>query len=74
MSRRIYGQKEDATEGTLNMNERDTRRWSKDNWTWSAAEDRLSTAFEKGGLAVWAETALRELEAEAEQERSKRGI
>ncbi|KAI0074226.1 hypothetical protein K474DRAFT_1677270 [Panus rudis PR-1116 ss-1] len=41
-------------------------------WTWSAAEERLRNAFEKDGIVAWAETAIRELEAEGQLERTKR--
>ncbi|KAI0047731.1 hypothetical protein FA95DRAFT_1518689 [Auriscalpium vulgare] len=43
-------------------------------WTWSEAQQRLSEAFEGGGLSRWAEVAAGELEAEAQVERAKRGL
>ncbi|ETW75667.1 hypothetical protein HETIRDRAFT_330131, partial [Heterobasidion irregulare TC 32-1] len=43
-------------------------------WSWSAAQERLFQAYEKGGFQGWAEAALQELEAEAEIERRKRGL
>ena len=43
-------------------------------WTWSAAQARLTAAYEHGGVARFAETAAGELEAEAELERCKRGL
>ena len=39
---------------------------------WEEAEERLKKAYEEGGIAAWAQTALRELEAEVEVERIKR--
>lgn len=42
-------------------------------WSWSDAEHRLKTAYEEDGIMGWAEAALRELEAEGELERSRRG-
>jgi hypothetical protein len=39
------------------------------DWNWEEAEERLNKAYEEGGIAAWAQTALRELEAE---ERTKR--
>ncbi|KAI9453856.1 hypothetical protein BJY52DRAFT_1189313 [Lactarius psammicola] len=45
-----------------------------DGWTWSAAQARLAAAYEHGGVARFAETAVGELEAEAELERRKRGL
>ncbi|KZT66604.1 hypothetical protein DAEQUDRAFT_674700 [Daedalea quercina L-15889] len=42
-------------------------------WSWPDAEQRLKAAYEEGGIMGWAEAAIRELEAEGEFERSKRG-
>jgi hypothetical protein len=42
------------------------------DWNWKDAEERLKKAYEEGGIATWAQTALRELEAEVEVERTKR--
>lgn len=42
------------------------------SWNWEEAEQRLKKAYEEGGITVWAQVALRELEAEAEVERTKR--
>lgn len=42
------------------------------DWNWEEAEERLKKAYEEGGITVWAQTALRELEAEAIVERTKR--
>ncbi|KAI0646698.1 hypothetical protein C8Q79DRAFT_1010285 [Trametes meyenii] len=44
-----------------------------EEWTWSAAEQRLKEAFDKDGFSGWAAAMLRELEAEGRLERSKRG-
>jgi len=41
-------------------------------WNWEEAEERLRKAYEEGGITVWAQTALTELEAEATAERAKR--
>ncbi|KAI0259082.1 hypothetical protein BC834DRAFT_908108 [Gloeopeniophorella convolvens] len=45
-----------------------------DSWNWPAAQARLAAAYERGGIAQFAETAAGELEAEAEVERRKRGL
>jgi len=42
------------------------------DWNWKEAEERLKKAYEEGGIAAWAQIALRELEAEVEVERTKR--
>ncbi len=42
-----------------------------DGWTWPAAQARLAAAYEHGGVARFAETAVGELEAEAELERNR---
>ena len=42
------------------------------DWDREEAEERLKKAYEEGGIAAWAQFALRELEAEIEVERSKR--
>jgi hypothetical protein len=41
-------------------------------WTWEDAEMRLKAAYEKNGFSGWAEAALKEVEAEGEQERLRR--
>ncbi|KAJ6577082.1 hypothetical protein B0H10DRAFT_925940 [Mycena sp. CBHHK59/15] len=41
-------------------------------WTWDDAQERLSAAFDKGGLGAWADAAAREVEAEAKVEMGKR--
>ena len=42
------------------------------DWIWKEAEERLKKAYEEDGIAAWAQTAFRELEAEVEVERTKR--
>jgi len=42
------------------------------DWNGKDAEERLKKAYEEGGIAAWAQTALRELEDEVEVERTKR--
>ncbi len=42
-------------------------------WAWPDAEKRLQAAFERDGFSGWAEAALREIEAEGQSERMKRG-
>ena len=42
-------------------------------WTWPDAEQRLKAAFDKDGFSGWAEAAAKELEAEGQIERLKRG-
>ena len=43
-----------------------------ENWNVEASETRLTRAYQEGGVSLWAQTALRELEAEARVERAKR--
>ena len=43
-------------------------------WNWDSAEERLSAAFESGGISAWAESAIQELEEEARIERRKLGL
>jgi len=43
-----------------------------EQWTWPEAEERLKRAYEEGGIGLWAQVALREVEAEARVEREKR--
>lgn len=45
-----------------------------EGWSWDAAKDRLTTAYEHGGVGEWAECAMREMEVEEELERRSRGI
>ncbi len=45
-----------------------------EDWNWPAAQARLVAAYERGGVARFAEVAVRELEAELELERRKRRI
>lgn len=45
---------------------------SHEKWNWLDAEKRLQKAYEEGGVPLWAQTALREMEAEARLERSNR--
>ena len=42
------------------------------DWNWEEAEERLKKAYEEGGITLWAQIALRELEAEAAVERTRR--
>jgi len=42
------------------------------DWRWEDAEKRLKLAYEQGGIALWAQTALRELEIEVRKERVQR--
>jgi hypothetical protein len=45
-----------------------------EDWNWPAAQARLVAAYERGGIAQFAEVAVRELEAESELEGRKRRI
>jgi hypothetical protein len=45
-----------------------------EEWNWPAAQARLVAAYERGGIARFAEAAVRELEAELELERRRRRI
>lgn len=44
------------------------------DWRWEDAEKRLKLAYEQGGITLWAQTALRELEIEARKERVQRSL
>jgi len=44
----------------------------QEDWSWAQAEKRMERAYEEGGLPLWAQAALREVEAEARVERAKR--
>ena len=37
----------------------------QEDWRWEDAEERLKRAYEEGGMSLWGQMALRELEAEA---------
>ncbi|KAJ3529233.1 hypothetical protein NMY22_g9077 [Coprinellus aureogranulatus] len=43
-----------------------------EEWSVEASEARLKRAYQEGGVTLWAQIALRELEAEARFERSRR--
>lgn len=45
---------------------------AEETWEWNAAQQRLTEAFDKNGFHGWAETALKEVEAEDRLERWKR--
>jgi len=45
-----------------------------EDWNWLAAQVRLEAAYERGGIAQFAEVAVRELEAELELGRRERRI
>lgn len=45
-----------------------------EEWNWPAAQARLMAAYERGGIARFAEAAARELEAELELEKRRRRI
>lgn len=53
---------------------RDIDIHKNEDWNWLAAQARLVAAYESGGIAQFAEVAVRELEAESELERRKRRI
>jgi len=77
LSYRIHRRSEDETQ--IDQPPSKLRKGSQDpntveSWEWTKAEKRLGDAFDKGGVAVWAEVAMRELEIEAERERTKRGL
>lgn len=58
---------EDSDSRDIDMNE-------VEDWNWPDAQARLAAAYERGGIAQFAEVAARELEAESELERRKRRI
>lgn len=43
-----------------------------EEWTWADANERLSKAYEEGGLAQWMEVAEKELELEVNNEQRRR--
>ena len=43
-----------------------------EEWTWEKVERRLKRAYEEGGLPLWSQATLREVEAEARIESIKR--
>jgi hypothetical protein len=53
---------------------RDIDIYKNEDWNWLAAQARLVAAYERGGIAQFAEVAVRELEAESELERRERRI
>ena len=53
---------------------RDIDMNKNEDWNWPAAQARLAAAYEHGGIAQFAEVAVRELEAELEFERRNRRI
>lgn len=44
----------------------------QEEWDAGESQKRLRRAYDEGGFSLWAQTALRELEAEARVERAKR--
>jgi hypothetical protein len=42
------------------------------DWNWEEAEEQLKKAYREGYIATWAQTTLRQLEAEITVERTKR--
>lgn len=44
----------------------------EEQWSWEEAEVRLKRAYDEGGFPLWAQTALREMEAEVRVERIRR--
>ncbi|KAL5514326.1 hypothetical protein ACEPAG_2414 [Sanghuangporus baumii] len=75
ISQRIYRSSLEEDPASRNGLQTDTHRSKEDNnWTWEEAEDRLRNAFDRGGVGEWAECAIRELEAEEEVERRRRGL
>ena len=53
---------------------RDIDTNKSEDWNWLAAQARLVAAYERGGIAQFADVAVQELEAESELERRKRRI
>ncbi|KAI0290713.1 hypothetical protein BC826DRAFT_1025884 [Russula brevipes] len=56
------------------QNDPTSRTAAHDGWNWPDAQARLTAAYERGGLARFAEAAVGELEAELELERHKREL
>ena len=44
----------------------------EEEWNWEKAQRRLELAYNTGGFTLWAQMAMREVEAEARVERAKR--
>ncbi|KAF8165644.1 hypothetical protein B0H34DRAFT_787095 [Crassisporium funariophilum] len=44
----------------------------QEDWRWEDAEKRMKKAYDEGGFPLWAQTAMREVEAEARVERTRR--
>ena len=53
---------------------RDIDASKNEDWNWPAAQARLATAYERGGITQFVEVAVRELEAEVDIERRNRRI
>lgn len=51
---------------------REDKSQSPRPWNWDGAQERLSAAFDKGGLGAWADVAAREVEEEAKLEMERR--
>ena len=49
-----------------------TSALKKEDWNWENAEKRLERAYEEGGVALWAQVALQELDAEVGLERERK--
>jgi hypothetical protein len=47
-------------------------RGELEDWRWAEAAERLSEAYEEGGLTHWVAVAEKELELEVEAERTRR--
>ena len=76
LSRRIHQSDEQTDLHNGHDHIDDSRRIPQGDreWNWDSAEERLSAAFESGGVSAWAESAMQELEEEARIERRKRGL
>lgn len=73
LSSRIHRLVESEVDGEVGQQVQTVQGGGVDSaWTWEDAETRLKVAYEKNGFSGWAETAMKELEAEGELERLKR--
>lgn len=73
LSRRIYRVPK-SDDGPLPAISSESSSNHSASWSWDEAENRLSSAYDKGGIGGWAVSAMKELEEEERIERRKRGL
>jgi hypothetical protein len=72
LSSRIHRPPENEDDGEAGQRVQTLLDGVDPTWKWEDAEKRLREVYDKEGISGWAETALRELEAEGELERLRR--